>query len=199
MAFILNPTPSSHLKKSPQTLPINVHLTAKPTPHSVSTASRYSSSPDDKPLILSGFSSAFLSAAFILLSTFFTSSAGGRCSGWTPRSWSILRTARLLSICSRWISGWLWRSLSTTLWLVSSAAKSLALMVRVGRKSANGRPSCLTMYSPCPLLCGNCCFQLPPNLHLYANVINGFPWDVQHSCTFASIPKVHAGCSIKYN
>jgi hypothetical protein len=30
---------------------------------------------------------------------------------------------------------------STTLWLVNSVAKSLALMVSVGRKSANGLPA----------------------------------------------------------
>ena len=64
------------------------------------------------------------------------SSSAGRCSGNTPRSFSIFLTAILLSMCSFeiWFSPF--RFLSTTLWLVNSVAKSFAFIVNVGKKSA---------------------------------------------------------------
>lgn len=90
---------------------------------------------------LAGAANAFFSSDLSLRSTFLTSSAGGRFSGTIPRSSSILRTARLLSTCSTEIGASPRRFLAWTLTLVISAAKSLALMLMVGRKSANGRVS----------------------------------------------------------
>ena len=85
------------------------------------------------------FSIAFFFSLANLRSTFFTSSSAGKSSGTTPRSNRIRRTAALLSICSCVIIVSLCKSLVCTFTLVSSAAKSLALMLIVGRKSANGR------------------------------------------------------------
>ena len=85
------------------------------------------------------FSIAFFFSLASLRSTFLTSSSAGKSSGTTPRSKRIRRTAALLSICSCVIVVSFCRSLACTLTLVSSAAKSLALMLIVGRKSANGR------------------------------------------------------------
>jgi len=85
------------------------------------------------------FSNAFLFSLANLRSTFFTSSAGGRSSGTIPRWMSIWRTAALLSTCSLVICVSPCRSLACTFTLVISAAKSLALMLMVGRKSAKGR------------------------------------------------------------
>ncbi|MFN9944722.1 MAG: hypothetical protein ACK56I_35170, partial [bacterium] len=52
-----------------------------------------------------------------------------------------MRTALLLATCSSPIDLVPYRSFSNTLWLVISVAKSLALMARVERRSASGRPS----------------------------------------------------------
>jgi hypothetical protein len=80
---------------------------------------------------------------FALNSTlnFLTSSAIGKFSGSTPLFLSIFRTSKLLSTCSCVISLSPFKFLSITLWLVNSVAKSFALIVNVGRKSARGRPS----------------------------------------------------------
>ena len=72
-------------------------------------------------------------------STFFTSSAGGRFSGTIPLSINIWRTAALLSTCSFVMEASPFKSFVCTLTLVISAAKSFALMLIVGRKSAKGR------------------------------------------------------------
>ena len=76
-----------------------------------------------------------------LRSTFFTSSPGGSCSGTIPRCRSMSRTAALLSTCSFPISCCPYKSFCCTLTEVISAAKSLALILIVGKKSANGRLS----------------------------------------------------------
>ena len=72
-------------------------------------------------------------------STFLISSPADIFSGTIPRSRSILRTARLLSICSRSMLATPCKSFCWTLTLVISAAKSFALMPRVGKKSAKAR------------------------------------------------------------
>jgi hypothetical protein len=81
---------------------------------------------------------SFTCSVFNFLCSFFTSSAAGNSSGLTPLSLSIFLTALLLSICSLLIEVSPFRSFSITLWLVSSAAKSFAFIVSVGKKSASG-------------------------------------------------------------
>lgn len=81
------------------------------------------------------------SSDFNRRSTFFTSSPGGNCSGIIPRCSSILLTAALLSTCSREICSCPCKSFCCTFTEVISAAKSLALMLMVGKKSAKGRLS----------------------------------------------------------
>ena len=81
------------------------------------------------------------SSDFNRRSTFFTSSPAGNCSGTIPRCSNIFLTAVLLSTCSRVIGSCPCKSFCCTFTEVISAAKSLALMLIVGRKSAKGRLS----------------------------------------------------------
>lgn len=90
-------------------------------------------------------SKTFFSSLANLRPTFLMSSAAGRSSGTMPRCTSISRTAALFAICSLLICGSPCKSLACTFTLVISAAKSFALMLIVGRKSANGRFSGIPM------------------------------------------------------
>lgn len=65
------------------------------------------------------------------------SSSGGRFSGFMPLSSSIFRTDLLLVICSSEILPSVLNAFSFVLKMVISVAKSLALIVMVGKKSAN--------------------------------------------------------------
>src|SRR5690606_17195528 len=71
--------------------------------------------------------------------TLFTSVAGGSCSGTIPLSASKPRTSLLFFTCSLVIWSSVFKPAFWMLKLVISLAKSLALMVIVGRKSASGR------------------------------------------------------------
>ena len=68
--------------------------------------------------------------------SFFTSSAADKFSGTMPLLFSILLTARLLSMCSFSILLCPFRSLLCKFNIVISAAKFLALILMVGKKSA---------------------------------------------------------------
>src|SRR5471030_246750 len=87
----------------------------------------------------SGFFARVLSSDASRRATFFTSSAAGSVSGRIPRSIRVLRTAPLLLMCSFEISSSLRSWFSRELKMVISAAKSFALRMIVGAKSANGR------------------------------------------------------------
>lgn len=80
--------------------------------------------------------STFFSSPTNFRCSFFTSSAADKFSGTMPLLFSILLTARLLSMCSFSILLCPFRSLLCAFNPVISAAKSLALILMVGKKSA---------------------------------------------------------------
>ena len=73
-----------------------------------------------------GLRKPFFSSDFNFLSTFFTSSLGGRRSGRMPRSINVLRTLALLVMCSPEISCSVCMRLTLALKMVISAAKFLS-------------------------------------------------------------------------
>lgn len=84
---------------------------------------------------------SFLASFFSRFSTFFISSPAGNCSGNMPLLTNMSLTARLLSTCSFSMEVCPYKSFCCTLTEVISAAKSLAFILIVGRKSAKGRLS----------------------------------------------------------
>lgn len=81
---------------------------------------------------------SFLSSDFTFLSIFFKSSSAGKFSGLIPLLSGNPLTSLLFFTCSFAMATSVFKSALRIFTLVSSLAKSLALMVMVGRKSASG-------------------------------------------------------------